>query len=264
MGGFFYFVQTDDESQLDADALGLAHAVRGPVSVLARRQVQGFRDGERSLSGWLVWSGSEDRLYKPEQQRWRRMPRLGKEPPRWVGCEADDPPTPESLQRKDCFVGGAPVLDHYDFQDAAGRSWSVPRIGAVDEGDERACGLPRCVDLDERGRVVMGEVVARYAELWGRSDAWWAKLAAEEIYDPTEAFCDASEVLGSLYHVSPTELAAMGVFSEEAVHSAEHVVAVAMSYYRWRAVQEAKKKDPLSRSPTASTSPTGGGQAASA
>lgn len=282
MAGFLYFVEAADKNAPpDAEALGLGYALGERPE---RRYVPSFRlsGGEAAVSGFLLWRpeprelSDEERealreatpdqkaapappppvrMFQPESQKWRPMPPVAGVR-RWVGMEVDSPPTPESLSRNR-------GLDFFVFEDAAGREWMVPRVAAVDEAASKSCALPRSLDLSDDGsRVVAGDVVADYAALWRNAERWWANLVSDQMYDAAEAYGDAAECLAALYRVSKYELALLGVFSEAPFKTAGHVVAIALSYYRWLAITEAKKADPFAGSPTPSGSPTAAGGAA--
>lgn len=150
--------------------------------------------------------------YSNTGQVWRKVPAENVSPRAWVGMVASlHPPTPIDLIRLETLPG-------HDVRMANDTVWSVPfarRYIETDSGVASYDCLPQTVDLDDDGRFIEGDRIAKHNRLWGISEAFVAytteALATKEgetepQLDPQKLFNDASDAIAVNYYISAVEL----------------------------------------------------------
>lgn len=189
--------------------------------------------------------------YDAARQVWRecKTPASGSggktRPPVWLGYDPDEPPTPADLERR-TLVGGYPIAD------AAGQTWHVPVLRAVDNPRGR---LAAAFSWDESDQPTIG-VDPRYAALWEQSGRVWnlidqrsadtGAVLAQDFDAETDAFLFGFllDCLGINYRANNAVWAAVdrvhpGWLSQSA---ASWMLNATVDLFKYRAFLDAQKK----------------------
>lgn len=240
MASFLYYVPGGKRGIRVADVPELAYAFE--VGLLSHDIVADGLDGGAGVIIAERGFPAERLGYYPDRQTWRRVPGTRYH----VGVDRERMPRPEELARQ------RPVNGHL-VRLADGREWLVPMAiqHVVTEQDEyvgRSSALPTSATLDDDGRWVAGEPLAKYAQLWEIACAWWDQVMAgvlsqvpeeqnagtgewdsgsgkeqsgERPSDMTVSFAferlmeSACEVLAVNYRVGPAEISMLRLLDEQ-------------------------------------------------
>ncbi len=221
MSGFLYFLPGIRPHEIAADVLSrfsLDCALGGEDTIKSWTE-----KGPGGKPGTIVMIGQDPAKtdYRPEKQEWREQTGF------WIGHWID-----EKIQRSDLAraeqLGGHPVI----LED--GQAWSCPiaRSWIELDGELRWYSpLPRRLVLKE-GKWESGEVVAKYARLWGLAERFERSFyeapqrAGEGAegkdvqieLDFQDAVAAAVEVLGVNYRVGPAEVEILGILTDQNVY----------------------------------------------
>jgi hypothetical protein len=217
LAGFLYFRSGDSRpiNRAGVNKLGLGYAFDGS-SVEARATSSGSPSGKAGLI-FCAASRHEGKTvgYYPEQQTWRKLPRVEGRPELWLGYWNDAKPTPEDLSRASMLPGEVSM-------NLGGQQWLIATLTEFD--DERKdgdCMLPAPLDYDDDGNLVAGKPVGINAELWDAVHPVALGLCfggdGSGIAEPTaqEIRLAAFSIIGANYVVDMPELVALGALENE-------------------------------------------------
>lgn len=194
--------------------------VRGPNpwidNVCSRIKSRETMRGPGDQMGLLVADGSvadSDIKHDPQSQVWSR--RFGSDA--WIGFDRLNPPGPVELARPQLTSG-------LELELLDGRQWVIPQLCQYDpeqmEGPlQYACRLERRLVQDSQtGRLTQGDVIPKYADLWGMALEIGNEILQQLLVGPAsledeqiETFC--AGLLGLNYRVELPEISALGLLS---------------------------------------------------
>lgn len=196
---FQYFIPTTAKtlSRSDVENVGLGYAIDHPIP----REVI---DGPGHKKGLALAHGKGGYVDK-DSQTWVPAPTLGAdEPPYWVGWK--DVPSPEDLARDEQLPG-----DWVTFED--GSKWMVPKLMLWADSPSDTVpaiwhhSLPCCIDIDDFGNPVMGDVQPKYKDLFDFGMRVMTKVSGgKESLGDADLMKFATHCLGVNYRVSLLEL----------------------------------------------------------
>ncbi len=219
-----------DNENACSDELLAKHGLTDLVPSPGGRQFLGGGPGEKP--GYVLHDNSFGGTprYEKEKQVW--VPRFGF-PGTYVGYWKDSPPGPNELKREK-IVAGQPVelLD--------GQRWVVPLLREWREQDDQIpfeIKLPRVLSRDEdTGRLVMGDVVRPFRDLWQNSCAIADELleqfkGGKVVIDTDQLDSFVAALLGLNYRVSLDEIGLLGLLDFARYHE---IVLCALDWHRLR------------------------------
>lgn len=255
MAGFLYFIETEGPvTNLDKIAeFGLSYAfddfpTPSRLSHGTPTGKPGFLLADESRMGEFVAS------YRPREQTWRVFGNIA------IGYYNDAKPMPQELLRSEWLDGPYVTLSD-------GNDWIIPTV-YLWEDSEAVVKLPKCLDVDESGNWVDGDVVAKYAplidRLWPFFESWCdaARRAIEDGDDFTVKYDidDCTAIIATNYRVSPRELAMLQAIRKDKTAAVVLFVAcdlaTALDYLNEAATEK------KSGEPTPDSSDTAAGHAA--
>lgn len=188
--------------------------------------------------------------YHAERQEWRRDP---VHPQVWYGWGKDAPPGPDCLARPQQIGGHLVTLGD-------GREWLAP-VARLASG---VPNLPRRARIGPEGAWVLGDVIDRYAALWGRTerifDAYMSQVrTGSSGLSIAEAMPVAIEALALNYRLNAGLCDVLGLFdSSNWLSVVEALIDVPTFVRLMREMQEAESKKNAPAPPPSSASPPGG------
>lgn len=232
MAGFLYYLP-GEKQQPSLEKLsekGIGYAFDTPPFHMP---LQGNGPGGNRV-GVLV--GCQDRMgehsirYLPNEQEWIELP-AGV----WLGWYRNAKPTPADLARDQQLPG-------YDLTMADGNQWTIPLVRNVDDCGEPVCMLPAVLVRDKHSRsLVPGPPIERYRYLWDATEWAWTAMVSEEDIAEEKAEEAVGMLYGANYYVGVEELLALGLYSTQLRPLG--LLALSISYTRWQAWSDAKKKE---------------------
>lgn len=152
--------------------------------------------------------------YRKDEQTWVR--RFGSEA--WMGFYTDTPPGPLDLERPHQVDG--PTLRLSDDSE-----WVIPRLRLFDqsEGAESLTWrvmLEQSIDQDpETGRLILGQVVRKYAEIWDKATPIADSIEAQILQGKNATIADdvyeqfPADLLNLNYRIDLPEIAMLRLLS---------------------------------------------------
>ena len=211
------------------DGLGLSYAFPGKSPRFSQVQSNGPGGG----SGMLICSGDGVPRYDAKSQRWVQRGKF------WAGIRDDDPPTPESLARKE-------QIDGHWCELGDGNDWLVPTVRKCPSGT----ALPQAiVGFGEQPGEYLYEIVSKYATIWDKTADLFASFMAAlkgepvELDDPVEL---AAEALSINYRVSMAEVCLLRLFTTANLW--QSVLGAIIDWPAW--LECAKSQSPPNDAPT--------------
>lgn len=196
-----YIVPKKPSSFKDFENMGLGYAFEKGGGFTVVELMPG--KGPDGCSGFIVCRSMFSPSYKPSEQQWFKHHDLDGV---WFGW--DQKPTPSQLRRPDAIKGhNVKLLD--------GNQWEIPVARKL----ARQNVLPHAADLDEEGKWIQGQVLAKFFKLdFIASDLYdrWAKSKGDTIDLPADPLNMLSDIVSFNYFVGSRELAAMQVFQFDA------------------------------------------------
>jgi hypothetical protein len=254
MSGFLYYV-AGDQRPVTRELVakwGLGYAFPGsiegrPCNHNSMTGSQGYVFGDPARQGNRAAG-----MYANEQT-WRKLPTVEGRPELWVGYYNEAKPTPSDLQREKLVRGPKIPL-------ADGQKWQIPIVRRYDDALQLwQSELPAYLDYDETGRIITGEPLAEYRDLWEiTAPLASAQFAGEKLTDDL-IMSAVEKLLQANYVVALPELIALQALADNDIVGT--IIMVACRYRQllsWIDELEKKSNDP----PTASGSTTADGAAA--
>lgn len=230
MAGFLYYLpgQSSPVSLQQVQQLGLGYAFDGksPTTRECRSRTPDGGNG--------VTFADETRLGREvkmelDAQQWREIPNS----PVWLGFYRDARPTPQDLIREELLDG---VVLHID-----GHPWQLPIVRTLDPNSGAAIStLPKTLDLDRHGKVVLGDVVPAWQHLWLATEPAWQAMIGEHELTEEQIIELVGVLFGANYVVSAVELFTLGMFT--ARRKPADFIAVALDWFTWKEWSERQKK----------------------
>lgn len=231
MAGFLYYLPNEKQqpSKERLAELNLGHIWADKLTAMP---IQHGGPGE-CRSGLLV--GDPKRMgeyavrWMPGEQEWLETPDGW-----WLGWYRDAKPGPGDLAREQQLAG-------YDLTMGDGNVWTLPLVRNVSDAGDPVCMLPAVLVRDKVTRgLVPGPPIERYRYLWEATEAPWLAMVTESELDEADAEKAVAEIYGANYVTGAEELVALGLYSTEL--RPVGLLALSISYTRWAAWVEAKKK----------------------
>ena len=255
----FYYFLPGPRTKPDADRLaaaGLAYAFDGPPCF------HGVVRGPEGQEGVCLHNSQDTPKYVPDAQDWR--PILNSPAGAWIGRTKGLEITPADLARPEQLAG-------YRLLMADGHKWVAPIARAIaTDGNpfSWSTALPQRCTRDTAGHWVPGDVVTRYAELWGLAADIFDDFAgqfeddedqAEDETTPEQRYSEDIEAavlaLSYNYRLAGDEADWLGIFTRQTALDVHR--AMIDWPRRLRLIGELEKK---TDQPTPDTSPTEPGQ----
>lgn len=240
MAGFLYFRSGDTRplNRAGVVALGLGYMLDGG-GLETRPTSNGGPGGKSGLVFADAKRHADKTLgYYPDQQTWRKLPRVEGRPELWLGYWNDAKPGPVDLQRKR-MLPGVPLTLGDD------QEWSIPRLTELDDDRQGECLLPAPLDYDDDGNLIAGKPVGENAELWDAVHPVALGMCFEDA--DTRATAEdiqraAFALMKRNYAVDMPELIVLGTLQEEIALS---LIIVASCRMRWLvdAINSSKKNE---------------------
>lgn len=144
-----------------------------------------------------------------DAQTWRKMPDVEGRPELWVGHWNDAKPGPGDLQRGNVLGGLSAML-------ADGNRWIVPKVRHYDETLQVwQSDLPAYLDYDSTGKIIRGQPLEKYRQLYEDTAALAdAELSGEPVDEQT-LYRAVFALLGANYVVSMPELVLLGALADD-------------------------------------------------
>jgi hypothetical protein len=187
--------------------IGLDYALDGA-------QLEGRRVNNNSPSGkpGLLFAdsarqGGKAVGYYADQQTWRQMPSIGGRPELWVGYWNDAKPTPGELQRPQMLRG--PLITFAD-----GNQWQIPIVRHYDV-DHYQSALPAYLDYDDSGKVVKGNPLEKYNELWELTTPIAEAHISDAECTDDQLYTAIFALLGANYTVGMAEIIALQILADD-------------------------------------------------
>lgn len=231
MAGFLYYLPGEKQRPGDERLRELGLPYVAGRKLFASDIHQGPDGGH----GWLMADqgrlGDYAARHMPAEQDWQETPDGW-----WLGYYKAAPPTPDDLAHDQQLPG-------YDLTMGDGNVWTLPLVRNVDEAGEPVCMLPAKLVRDKATRaLVPGPPIERYRYLWEATEWAWLAMVSESDVDDVQAEQTMATIFGANYAVGTEELIACGVYTTDLIPTG--LLALAISYRRWQAWREAKKKTP--------------------
>ena len=147
------------------------------------------------------------------EQEWHAVEPLTGDPRLYIGWYKDQKPGPADLVRANALDGPKMTLGD-------GNEWTIPLI--QEWNDSARCKLPAAMRR-VAGQWVLGDVQDEYRAIWTKAKAFWETMldAAQQASDKGFSYefpgiIDfAAELLAINYVVSPDDIAALGLFTND-------------------------------------------------
>lgn len=227
---FLYFVPAAAAvKEGDLERLSLTHAFESLPSV---RQCTGPGAQAGAL---LSCAEPQDIRFEPDHQKWRQIPKSSVH----IGYWTDSPPTVSELARPTQLAG-----ELIRFSD--GQDWLCPKARMFSEIEGQLlwkCALPRQMDLNDDGDIVVGDVQRQHSALWDLAmeydDAYFTALSKIEdgnetvVFEFHRAHQLVADSLAVNYRVSLIELTMLGVLDTDMISRVLDVLMDRTTQYDW-------------------------------
>lgn len=229
-------------------AAGLGYAYREPMAL---RECTKGPEGEPAGVLLTFGPGAGSIELDNNQQRWRRIPDAGKtEAVAWVGACCVQAFAAPDFARPSLLFG-------HQVELAAGGEWLVPLArGCNADADtlDWHIALPTCVEYNDAGEWVNGDVIPKYIALWQTATRFWDAVMAELLaIDPDAELDDEPlELMGfgeiqsaavfalqANYAVGPVEVSLLGLFDSNAAQRVLLALVGWLDYQEWSKKKQA-------------------------